>query len=423
MPTSTAMTASSGHWRVSAAKTAALLTPRPRSSRARRAFSACQSARRAATSGRWSVAASSWPSASPSANSRRDDGQLAPHRHGHRVELAELQRIEVDLDDRLARVDAGVVGERRTEHDEQVGLVHEPARHRRAAAAEHARGQRMVVGDDALGLERRDDRRVQALGERRDGRHVLARAVADDEHRPARGAHELKRVVDLLLRGRDVERREPPGRAARRLVRGGDRLHVVGEDEVRDVALEDGVLAGEVHQLRVPGAGLHGLTPGRDRRERRGEVDLLEGPRAEHLRLDLAGQRQQRRAVDLRVVQAGEQVRRARARDRQAGGGAAGELRVGRGGEGGRALVADADVPQGAGLLLAADRVGEAEVRMADHPEDRVDAPGDHRLGHRVGRRCARARPPARCRRRYRRRGSRSGTWPPCRRSRRAALP
>ena len=97
--------------------------------------------------------------------------------------------------------------------------------------------------------------------------------------------------------------------------------------------------------------------------------------------------------------------------------GPAGELAVGGGGERGGALVADADVGEPPGLLLAAQRVGEAEVRVADHPEDVLDAPVDHRLGHQVGDgRDVRAR--ARRRRRPRRRGSRAGRWSPRRRSR-----
>jgi hypothetical protein len=47
--------------------------------------------------------------------------------------------------------------------------------------------------------------------------------------------------------------------------------------------------------------------------------------------------------------------------------------------------VADADVRQLAGLLLAAQGVGEPEVRVPDHPEHVLDAPVDHRLGHQVG--------------------------------------
>ena len=34
---------------------------------------------------------------------------LTPHGHGHRVELAELEQVVVDLDRRVPRVDPGVV--------------------------------------------------------------------------------------------------------------------------------------------------------------------------------------------------------------------------------------------------------------------------------------------------------------------------
>ena len=61
----------------------------------------------------------------------------------------------------------------------QIRLVHEPARNGRAAAAEHTARERMVVGDDALGLERREDRRVQSFGEGDDVVDAGARAVAD----------------------------------------------------------------------------------------------------------------------------------------------------------------------------------------------------------------------------------------------------
>ena len=91
----------------------------------------------------------------------------------------------------------------------------------------------------------------------------------------------------------------------------------------------------------------------RDVAERALQVDLLEGALAEHLAVDLAGQREHRRAVHARVPQAGQQVGRARAGDRQARGRAAGELAVGGRGEGGGALVADADEAKLAVLLGA----------------------------------------------------------------------
>ena len=115
------------------------------------------------------------------------------------------------------------------------------------------------------------------------------------------------------------------------------------------------------------------------------EVEVLERAAAEHLRRHLPGDRDHRGAVQLGVVEAGEQVGRARAGDGEAGRRPAGELAVGAGGERRGALVADADEPQLAALLGPAQRVGEAEVGVADHPEDGVDAVRDQGLDQHVG--------------------------------------
>ena len=175
-------------------------------------------------------------------------------------------------------------------------------------------------------------------------------------------------------------------------VAGRERLHLVGEHEVRDAALHERVLAREAHQLGVVGVALHGLRVERDVGERGGEVEVLERAAPAHLRRHLPRDREHRRAIDLGVVETGEQVGGARARDREARGELAGELAVGRRRERGRALVADADEREVAALLGLAHRVGESEVRVADHAEHVGDAPREHRLDHDVGDR-ARARP------------------------------
>jgi hypothetical protein len=272
------------------------------------------------------------------------------------------------------------------ENEEQVGLVHDPARDRSPTAAEDAGGERMVVADLALGLERRDHGRAELLRQRDHLGHARAGAVADDDHRALRRLQEPQRVVDRLGRRRDPERRDAAVRTAGLCIHGRrQRLHLVGEDQVRDVAPQQRVLAREVHQLDRVGVVQHGLAPGGDGAERAREVDLLERAGTEHLRVHLAGEREHRRTIDLRVPQAGEQVRGARPRDRQARRGPSGELAVRGRGERGGALVADADELQPPGLLLAAQRVGEPEVGVADHPEDVLDAPVDHRLDHEVG--------------------------------------
>ena len=199
-------------------------------------------------------------------------------------------------------------------------------------------------------------------------------------------AEQLQGALERFLGRRDLERRDPAlGAAGRQPLGRRQGLDLVGEDQVGDVAPQQRVLAGEIHQLDGLGVVEHGLAEGGDRPERPGQVDLLERARAEHLGVHLAGERQDRRSVDLRVPQAREQVGGARTGDREACRRPSGELAVGRRGERGRALVADADVGEPAGLLLAAQRVGEPEVGVADHPEHVLHPPVHHRLRHQVG--------------------------------------
>src|SRR5439155_13234033 len=94
-----------------------------------------------------------------------------------------------------------------------------------------------------------------------------------------------------------------------------------------------------------------GRGPGRHVTEHGREVDVLERAPAEDLRRDLPRDRDDRRLVELGVVQAGQQVRRTRPGDGETGGGTAGQLAVRAGRERRRALVADPDVRQLAALL------------------------------------------------------------------------
>ena len=177
-----------------------------------------------------------------------------------------------------------------------VGLVHHPARHGRAAAAEHARRQRVVVADLALGLERRDHRRAELLGECGHLRHVEAGAVADDHHRALRPAQQRQRVVAdrLLRRARSSEAptrapaaaglRRPRARAAsapRRGRSGGRRRAAAARSCTRAFISSTG------SESRSTG-WLHAATLPEGARE----VDLLERPRPDHLGLHLPGERE-----------------------------------------------------------------------------------------------------------------------------------
>ena len=132
---------------------------------------------------------------------------------------------------------------------------------------------------------------------------------------PLRAGEQRDRSFDGVLGRCDRGVGEPAARRAdRRGVAGRQHLHLVGQHEVRDAALHERVLAREAHQLAVVGVALHGLRVERDVGERGGEVEILERAAPAHLRRHLARDREHRRAVDLGVVEAGEQVGGARAR-------------------------------------------------------------------------------------------------------------
>ena len=223
---------------------------------------------------------------------------VAEQRDRDRVEAADRVGIGVDLDDRLVRRDAGVVRERRAEHDQQVGLVHVPRRDRRAAAAEHAARERMVVGDDALGFERGEDRRVQPFGEADDVVDA-ARALRDPTTITGRFAPGDQRagLFDRVRRRGAIARSatRPLGPPGASVGRGGQCLHLVGQHEVRHAALHERVLAREVHQLDVVGVALDRLGRHRDVGERGREVEILERAATAHLRRHLARDREHRR--------------------------------------------------------------------------------------------------------------------------------
>ena len=112
-----------------------------------------------------------------------------------------------------------------------------------------------------------------------------------------------------------------------------------------------------------------GLGVSGDVGERRGKVHVLERAPAANLARDLAGQRQDGSAINLRVVQAGEQVRRPGTGDGEAGREFAGELRVGARGEGRGAFVTNPDESQPAGLLGAPQRVAKPRFEWPTMPK------------------------------------------------------
>ena len=147
------------------------------------------------------------------------------------------------------------------------------------------------------------------------------------------------------------------------------------------------MLDGQGGQLREIGPTVHARGPGRHVAEDSGQVEILERAPAEHRRGHLTGDGDHRGLIELRVVQAGQHIRRPGTGDGEARRRTPRQLSVGARGERGGALVADADEADLAAILGPAQRVGEAEVGVADHAEDRVDAMGDESLDEDVGHR------------------------------------
>ena len=300
------------------------------------------------------------------------------------MEPADRRVVVVDLHDRLVRRHSGVVGERGAHDDEQIRLVHQPTGHGRTAAAEDSGPERVRVGYQTLGLERREHGRAQLL---RQGAHLCSRQagpVAHDDDRAPRGPHQIAGC----RKGMRLRRYHPIGETA-----GGPRglggarlgLHLVRENEVRDAAGVAGVLDRERREFGMVGSTVDGRGPGGDVAEDGREVHVLERAATEHLRRHLTRYRDDGCLVELGVVQAGEQVRRTRSGDGETRGGTAGQLAVRARGERRRALVADPDIRQLAALLGPAHRLGEPEIRVPDHAEHVRDAVRHQRLHEHVG--------------------------------------
>ena len=211
---------------------------------ARRAFSARQIAQRSATSARWSTrsarrrsrvgaAAGAVTPTSPST------GTVTGWKRPSAIGSKSTWMIG------LYDGDAGVVRERRAEHDQQVGLVHEPATPPACRCGRARRTERVVVGDHALGLERGEHRARRALGERARTSSMSKRAPwpTTITGRSAPGEQRQRPLDARPPAGRSRDRR--PGRSgptpARR--RAGQHLHLVGQHEVGDLALDQRVLA------------------------------------------------------------------------------------------------------------------------------------------------------------------------------------
>jgi hypothetical protein len=185
--------------------------------------------------------------------------------------------------------------------------------------------------------------------------------------------------IQRLGVGQDASGREPARRFGRGLLARQD-LNLIRQHQMRDPAAVDRPLDRESGEFGVVAAREHGLSRDRDIGEDGRQVEILKRPATAHRRRHLPRHCDHRGAIQLRVVEPGQQVRRARPGDRETHRRSAGELAVGTRRERRCALVPDTDVGDLAAFLSSAQRIGETEVRMANHPEHVRDPEGHQRL-------------------------------------------
>jgi hypothetical protein len=210
------------------------------------------------------------------------------------------------------------VREARADHQERVALVHQRPARLRAEQADRPRHEREVIGNRGPAEERFGDAGAEQLGGLD---HLVGRAerALPHEHR------------DLLARAQDLRgalqvrppRDDPRPRVAgcrddravlpRRLLLGGLLGEIVRDDQRSDRALVERDAMRTVDQVAdLHGLGRHLVVLACDVLEEGDEIDLLLKAAAEsHPRL-LADDREHRLMVELRVVEAVQQMDRAR---------------------------------------------------------------------------------------------------------------
>jgi hypothetical protein len=215
-----------------------------------------------------------------------------------------------------------------------------------------------------------DDRRLQPVGQRQHLGACRRRAVADEERYRPRLVDEARRGVDVALRRQDLRPRAQGRRTEQRLARARF------EDVLRDVEQRDAARAVrggdrfvDLRRRRVGGGDRGGVDAGVA--ERLHVVGRLQVVDAGHRRRNVAGNRQHRRMVVARFVEAGEQMRRARPGRSGADAETSADLGL-TGRRQSRALLVAHAEP--ANPFFAPDRVGERVQRVADDAEHLADS-------------------------------------------------
>ncbi|EHK75787.1 phospholipase [Sinorhizobium meliloti CCNWSX0020] len=160
-------------------------------------------------------------------------------------------------------------------------------------------------------------------------------------------------------------------------------LHVVGDRKMRHAALGERRPAGKVREVFHVGCVVHLRVVDGDVFEDAGEIDVLLGECLDQVMILHAGDREHRHLVQLRIVEAGQQICAARARCGEADAESAGEFGIGACHEGGRLLVAHGNEPDA--ILPPPERLHDAVDAVSGQAEDDVDLPFDKRVDEDVG--------------------------------------
>ena len=325
----------------------------------------------------------------PAIRLRADPFEQCRHRQArvshHRVidggAPPDVARAVVDLDDLLALGIPVGVGEVGAQHEQQVAPVKRVLGRRVADEAALAHGVGVVGFQAWLGLEGQHHRRGQPVGELQDLGTGVARAVADKQRDPLGGVDALGRAGDCAGLGHD--RHVGAGDARRRPIHilGGD---VAGNGQHGDSGGVEGALDRLLDQARELGGAGEGAAEDRHVTEHGVVVDLLKEVRAQLGQRHLPADGQHRRMGLLGVIEAVEEMQRARAHRAHAHPQWRAELRLSARGKRAGLLVAHPDPLQ---AFLEADGVGDRVQRVADDAPHRPHAQvGDclhDRLSHR----------------------------------------
>jgi hypothetical protein len=212
-------------------------------------------------------------------------------------------------------------------HEDEVASGDPLVELRAAEPFDRSDAERVVVAQQPLRLgreDRRDPPRLDHLAQR-NAHRVVEGVEPGEEHRPRARAQER----DRRLQGPRI--RSAAGACLPDIRRGGDR-GLLGRDVARHLE-EDGATTGprrDAERALGHGRGVgraHPRLPLRDRREQRAQVELLMGHDLVPVDRQLAGERDDRRAVQVRVRHAGDEVGRARSEGRETRPGQAGAAR------------------------------------------------------------------------------------------------